>query len=62
MLCVFSQITELENLGYAAFAFGYFEDDVQFTSTSTAKCCASPQIIEYLHAVIIAGKSFVIRL
>ena len=46
----------IEDLSYAAFAFGYFEDDVQFTSTSAASCCASPQIIEYLHSVIIAGE------
>ena len=49
------RISELENLGYAAFAFGYFEDDVQFTSTPTAHCCASSQIVEYLHSVIVAG-------
>ena len=50
------QMSELENLGYAAFAFGYFEDDIQFTSTPTAHCCASSQIIEYLHSVIVAGE------
>ena len=49
------QMSELENLGYAAFAFGYFEDDVQFTSTPTAHCCASSHIVEYLHSVIVAG-------
>ena len=42
---------ELENLGYTAFAFGYFQDDTQYASTTTAKCWASPQNIEYLHAM-----------
>ena len=48
---------DLEDIGYAAFAFGCFEDDIQFTSTSDASCCASPKCIEYLHAVIVASKA-----
>ncbi len=47
---------KLEQLGYFGFAFGFFEDDVQFVSSSNASCCSSPALIEYLHAVIIAGK------
>ena len=47
----------LEALGYVSFCMGFFEEDVQFTSTSSARCCASPQMIEYLHAVIVARKN-----
>ena len=48
---------DLEALGYASFSFGFFKEDVQFTSTASARCCASSQMIEYLHAVIVASKS-----
>ena len=49
-------MTKLEELGYAAFAFGFYQDDLQFVSTSNATSCCSPPLIEYLHAVVIAGK------
>ena len=46
----------MDELGYAAFSFGFLEDDVQFTSTSTARCCATSKMLQYLHAVIVAGE------
>ena len=56
----FLQMIELEKLGYSAFAFGYFEDDTQFSGTASARCCANSQIIEYLHSVIVAGKQYLL--
>ena len=53
-------MTKLESLNYAGFAFAYLEDDLQFTSTSTATCCATPQIMEYIRSVIIASELFMI--
>ena len=44
----------IESLHYTGFAFAYLEDDVQFTSTFTATCCATPQILEYIRSVIVA--------
>ena len=34
------------------------EDDVQFTSTSTATCCCNTQIVEYLRSIIVASELF----
>lgn len=51
-------MVELEELGYAAFAFGYFHEDMQFASTTTAQCWAKPQNAEYLHAIIVAGRYY----
>ena len=55
LIIVVLYMTELENLWYTAFAFGYFQDDTQYASTTTAKYWASPPNIEYLHDVIVAG-------
>lgn len=49
-----------EDIGYGAFAFGLCEEDVKFASTSSGKSCLIEQMMEYLHAVIIAGKSMFI--
>ena len=49
---------KLEELGYNAFLFSFLdnEDNVQFTSTSTVRCCATSKMLQYLHAVIVAGE------
>ena len=49
-------MAKLEDLNYAGFAFAYLEDGVQFTSTSTATCCCTPQIVEYMRSVIVASE------
>ena len=50
------QFQQLEDLGYHAFAFGFHGDSVQLVGTSTALKCCSPQLLEYLHATIVAGE------
>lgn len=49
------QFTELEKIGYHAVAYGFFENDVQAAYTTTCTCCVTPQIVNYIHAVTIAG-------
>lgn len=55
-ITIMLQMEILETLGYAAFAFGFREDNVQFASTSSAKCCSRGDIVHYLHATILAGE------
>ena len=49
------QFEELENLGYAGFAFSFFEDDVQTVSTSNCTSCFTPSVVAYLHALVVVG-------
>ena len=51
-------MAQLEGLQYIESAFAYMEDDIQFASTSTASPCANPQLMDYLHSVIVASKSY----
>lgn len=44
-------------MGYQAVAFGFFEDDVQFVHT-TGWGNVKPNFVEYVRAVMIAGKVF----
>ena len=48
-------VKELETIGYRAVAFGFFEDDVQAVYTTDC-CCVTAPVVEYIRAVIIAGK------
>ena len=47
----------LTELGYTAFAFGCSKHDMHFASTLSAMCCSRPDVIEYLRAVILEGKT-----
>ena len=38
------------------FAIGFNEENTQVVGTSTTLKCFTPQIVEYLHAMIVAGK------
>lgn len=51
------QFQELEELGYHAFAFGTYGDAVELIGTSSALKCCNSQIVQYLSAVLIAGRS-----
>ena len=47
------QMAELDHLGYSGFAFACTDDDIQFSSTSTAAECATPKHLDYLYVCII---------
>ena len=49
------QLTELGELGYRAIALGFFEDDVQAVYTPDCSSCITAKLVDYIHAVIIAG-------
>ena len=55
-IMIIIQFQELEELGYHAFAFGTYGDAVEMVGTTSALKCCSPQIVQYLSAVLIAGK------
>ena len=55
VLPVFIQFTELQRIGYNAVAYGFFENDVQAAYTTSCTCCVTPTIVDYIHAVFIAG-------
>ena len=42
------QVQQLQGFGYSAFAFGIFEDDAQFMSTTDASICSHPKVIQFL--------------
>ena len=50
------QFEELEGLGYVGFSLVFLEEKSHIAGTSSVMKCFSPQLIEYLHAVIVAGK------
>lgn len=49
------QFRELEKIGYRAVAYGFFENDVQAAYTTSCTCCVTPEIVNYIHAVTVAG-------
>ena len=49
---MYIQVQQLQGLGYSAFAFGIFEEDVQFVSTTDASICSHPKVIQFLSALI----------
>lgn len=49
------QYDELEGLGFVGFALAFFEEKSQIVGTSSTLKCFTPEFVEYLHAVIIAG-------
>ena len=55
LIVIIIQFQELEELGYHAFAFGTYGDAVEMVGTTSALKC-SPQIVQYLSAVLIAGR------
>ena len=51
-----TQFQDLERIGYSGFALGYFQEDIQLVGTQAAINSISSALLEYLHAVIVAGK------
>ena len=49
------QYDELEGLGFVGFALAFFEDKSEIVGTSSTLKCFTPELVEYLHAVMIAG-------
>ena len=48
---------KLQQFGYWAVAYGFFEVDVQVAHTDDSDCCATPAVVQYIHAVTLAGNS-----
>ena len=56
MVVICLQFNELEEMGFIGFSVAFFDEQCQIVGTSTAIKCFTPQLLEYLHAVMIAGK------
>ena len=55
---LFMQFDKLDHLGYSGIGFDFLEDDVHYVGTPKASTVLSdPQLIEYLHSIIIASRS-----
>ena len=50
------QFDELEELGFIGFSLAFFEEKSQIVGTSSTLQCFPPQLVEYLHAVLITGR------
>ena len=50
------QFDELEELGFIGFSLPFFEEKSQIVGTSSTLQCFTPQLVEYLHAVLITGR------
>ena len=50
------QFDELEELGFIGFSLAFFEEKSQIVGTSSTLQCFTPQLVEYLHAVLITGR------
>ena len=49
------QFDELEELGFIGFSLAFFEEKSQIVGTSSTLQCFTPQLVEYLHPVLITG-------
>ena len=50
-----SQFDELEELGFVGFSVAFFQEKSQIVGTSSTLQCFTPQLVEYLHALLITG-------
>ena len=48
-------MNELETLGYVGLSVAFCQEKTLAIGTSKTQKCFTPQFIEYLHAVLIAG-------
>ena len=46
----------MEELGFVGFSIGFYEECSQVVGTSATLKCFTPELVEYLHAVVIAGE------
>ena len=51
------QFSELEELGYKGFAIAFHSGNSQLAGTSSVVKSFTPEVLEYLHAVTVAGMS-----
>ena len=51
----FLHFKELEKMGYQGIVLGFFEDDVQTVSTTDCASCLTYAVVEYIHALTLAG-------
>ena len=56
MYVPFMQMNELETLGYSGLAVAFSQETTLAIGTSKMLKCFYPEFVEYVHAVIIAGK------
>ena len=54
-LVPFNPSSELEELGYKGFAIGFHGAKSQLVGTSSILQTFTPHLLEYLHAVVVAG-------
>ena len=55
------QFNELEELGFIGFSIGFYDECSWVVGTSATLKCFTPELLEYLHAVVIAGGHVCIR-
>ena len=56
MYVYFVQFDELEEIGFTGFAVAFLEEKTQIVGTSSVMKCFTPQFVDYIHSVMIAGK------
>ena len=59
MYVPFMQMNELETLCYSGLAVAFSQETTLAIGTSKTLKCFYPEFVEYIHAVIIAGKDIV---
>ena len=59
LFCMYIHLNELDTLDYSGIAVAFSEENTLAIGTSKTLKCFNPEFIEYIHAVIIAGKSVV---
>ena len=50
------QMQQLQDLGYSAFSFGFFEEDVHFVSTLDVSACTHHKVLQFLISLITASE------
>ena len=59
LVMLLTPVRQLQQLGYRAVAYGFFEEDVQVAHTDDCACCAAPGVFQYIHAVTVAGEAHI---
>ena len=55
------QFSKLEELGYKGFAIGFHGAKSQLVGTSSILQTFTPHLLEYLHAVVVAGTYIIVK-
>ena len=51
------QFRELQQLGYCAVAYGFYNTDSEIAYTTNCSLCADPKVVQYIHGVILTGNT-----